>query len=200
MNLFADEPTSRIGLTLNLPADFRTPLGGQHETVIDVHAMTPTSQSTEVGSWRYASIVESPWTFWFKHNYTTNIGIKYRIRIQFFHDSKPLLLQQDHLIIVNNTPHREILHLSPIGQVYVRVEEPRDIPAEEAVMVRLHEVDSPEMEIARATQDEQGATSFYLKYDPDNVVPGKHYSLTGTDNRYGRELSVTPGLVQLAPE
>lgn len=199
MSLVTNESNSRVGLTFSLPPDFQAPAGGHQETVIDIHVVSKPSQPIKVGSWRYASIVDGQWTFWFQHAHV-NIGVKYRVRIQLFHDNKPLLLQQDHFIIVNNTPHRETVHLSPIGQLYVSVQEPRDIPAEEAVTVRLHEIDQPEIELVRVTQDEQRATSFYLKYDADKVLPGKRYSLTGTDNRYNGALSVSPGIVQLLPE
>ncbi|MBC3373815.1 hypothetical protein HU762_07645 [Pseudomonas sp. SWRI92] len=199
MNLLKNESNTRVGLTFSLPPDFHAPVGGAQETVIDIQMINNPLQPIEIGSWRYASIVEGEWTFWFAHPYA-NIGIQYRVHIQLFHDNRPLLLRQHYSVIVNNTPHRETLHLSPLGHLYVSVQQPRDIPAEEAVTVCLHEAGQPEAELVRVTQDEHRATSFYLKYDPDKILPGKYYSLTSTDNKYNHTLSVSPGLVQLLPE
>lgn len=192
-----NESTPRVTVTFSLPPDFIAPAGGKNETVIDVQIVNA-RQPITVKEWRHPSVVDGRWSFSFPHHYN-DVGVKYRVRIQLFHNQEPLLLKQDYFVIVNQAPYHQTVHLSPIGQLYVEVQEPFSIPTEQAVTVSLHETGRPEVELVRVDHDEQTATSFYLKYDPDKVLPGKRYSLTGIENRYRQHLVVSPGHVQLLP-
>ncbi|MFW8696289.1 hypothetical protein, partial [Mesorhizobium japonicum] len=84
--------------------------------------------------------------------------------------------EQDYFVTVNNTPHRQTLHLSPIGFLYVEAQEAEIVAPEEAVTISLHEAESPEVELVHVKQDEQSVSGFYLKYHPDSVIPGKRYA------------------------
>lgn len=192
-----DESAQTINITFSLPPDFNAPLDGNNETVVDVQRVNP-RQTTNIKHWRHPSIVGGQWNFRFPHRHS-EVSVKYRITIQLFHNRQPLLLEQAHFVIVHQAPHRQTLHLSPIGYLYVEVQEPKMIPPEQAITISLHENESPDVELARVSHDEETATSFYLKYDPEHVVPGKRYALTGIENRYHQRLSVFPEDVELVP-
>ncbi|UDI94000.1 MULTISPECIES: hypothetical protein [Pseudomonas] len=192
-----DESAQTINITFSLPPDFNAPLDGNNETVVDVQRVN-TRQTTNIKHWRHPSIVGGQWNFRFPHRHS-EVSVKYRITIQLFHNRQPLLLEQAHFVIVHQAPHRQTLHLSPIGYLYVEVQEPKMIPPEQAITISLHENESPDVELARVSHDEETATSFYLKYDPEHVVPGKRYALTGIENRYHQRLSVFPEDVELVP-
>jgi hypothetical protein len=89
--------------------------------------------------------------------------------------------------------------LSPIGFLYVETQEPETVPPEEAVTIFLHESQVPEVELLRIKHDEQTASGFYLQYDPNTVIPGRHYTLSGIENRYHQPIQVSPGHVELSP-
>ncbi|MCX4218108.1 hypothetical protein MKZ87_10725 [Pseudomonas sp. MCal1] len=192
-----DESAQTINITFSLPPDFNAPLDGNNETVVDVQRVN-TRQTTNIKHWRHPSIVGGQWNFRFPHRHS-EVSVKYRITIQLFHNRQPLLLEQAHFVIVHQAPHRQTLHLSPIGYLYVEVQEPKMIPPEQAITISLHENESPDVELARVSHDEETATSFYLKYDPEHVVPGKRYALTGIENRYHQRLSVFPEDIELVP-
>lgn len=192
-----NESPHTINVTFSLPPDFNAPLDGNNETVVDVQLIN-TRQTTSVKHWRYPSIVDGQWNFRFPHR-LTDVSVKYRVTIQLFHNGQPLLLEQEHFIIVHQAPHRQTLHLSPIGYLYVEVQEPEMIPPEQAITISLHEKESPDVELARVSHDEETAISFYLKYDAAHVVPGKRYALTGIENRYHQRLSVFPEAIELVP-
>jgi hypothetical protein len=190
------EQTPIVTVDFRLPPDFRAPEGGENETVVNVKAITLTSPIT-IKDWRHSSVFDVDWKFSFPHRYN-EVGVKYQINIQMFHNQRPLLVEQDYYVIVNKAPHRQMLHLSPIGFLYVEVQEARPISAHEAVTISLHDTANA-TELARVTHDEQTATSFYLQYDPDDVIPGKRYTLSGVENRYHQSIDVTPRQVELAP-
>ncbi|QJP94085.1 hypothetical protein [Pseudomonas fluorescens] len=192
-----NESPHTINVTFSLPPDFNAPLDGNNETVVDVQLIN-TRQTTSVKHWRYPSIVDGQWNFRFPHR-LTDVSVKYRVTVQLFHNGQPLLLEQEHFVIVHQAPHRQTLHLSPIGYLYVEVQEPEMIPPEQAITISLHEKESPDVELARVSHDEETAISFYLKYDPAHVVPGKRYALTGIENRYHQRLSVFPEAIELVP-
>jgi len=192
-----NESPHTINVTFSLPPDFNAPLDGNNETVVDVQLIN-TRQTTSVKHWRYPSIVDGQWNFRFPHR-LTDVSVKYRVTIQLFHNGQPLLLEQEHFVIVHQAPHRQTLHLSPIGYLYVEVQEPEMIPPEQAITISLHEKESPDVELARVSHDEETAISFYLKYDAAHVVPGKRYALTGIENRYHQRLSVFPEAIELVP-
>jgi len=192
-----NESPQTINVTFSLPPDFNAPLDGNNETVVDVQLIN-TRQTTSVKHWRYPSIVDGQWYFRFPHR-LTDVSVKYRVTVQLFHNGQPLLLEQEHFVIVHQAPHRQTLHLSPIGYLYVEVQEPEMIPPEQAITISLHEKESPDVELARVSHDEETAISFYLKYDPAHVVPGKRYALTGIENRYHQRLSVFPEAIELVP-
>lgn len=193
----SNEESPIITLTFSLPPHFIAPLDGDNETVIEVR-IANSKQPINVKDWRHPSITDGQFSFSFAHCYP-DIGVKYRINIQMFHNQQPLLLEQDYFVIVNHAPYRQTLHLSPIGYLYVETQEPDSVAAEQAVTVSLHETGNPEVELVRVTHDEQTATSFYLKYDPDDVAPGKRYTLSGIENRYHQSISVFPEQVELVP-
>lgn len=192
-----NEPPQNITVTFSLPPEFSVPLDGDNETVVDVQVIN-TRQTLSIKHWKHPSIVDGQWNFRFPHRHS-DVSVKYRVTIQQFHNGQPLLLEQDHFVVVHQVPHRQTLHLSPVGYLYVEVQEPELIPPEQAITISLHENESPEVELARVSHDEETATSFYLKYDPEHVVPGKRYALTGIENRYHQRLSVFPGYIELAP-
>ncbi|MDI2141827.1 MULTISPECIES: hypothetical protein [unclassified Pseudomonas] len=192
-----NEPPHNITVTFSLPPEFSAPLDGDNETVVDVQVIN-TWQTLSIKHWKHPAIVDGQWNFRFPHRYS-NGSVKYRVTIQLFHNGQPLLLEQDHFVIVHQLPHRQTLHLSPVGYLYVEVQEPEMIPPEQAITISLHENESPDVELARVSHDERTATSFYLEYDPEHVLPGKRYVLTGIENRYHQRLSVFPEGIELVP-
>ncbi|MFJ4251692.1 hypothetical protein SAMN04488483_2859 [Pseudomonas helmanticensis] len=191
------EQTPIVTVDFRLPPDFRAPEGGENETVVSVKAITLTPPIT-IKDWRHPSVFDIDWKFSFPHHYH-DVGVKYQINVQMFHDQQPLLLALDYFVIVNTAPHRQTLHLSPIGFLHVQVQEPRTVAEHEAVTISLHDADHPDTQLARITHDERTAASFYLQYDPDSVMPGRRYALSGVENRYRQSILVTPSHVELAP-
>ncbi|WP_085581344.1 MULTISPECIES: hypothetical protein [unclassified Pseudomonas] len=192
-----NEVAPLIRLTFSLPETFKAPADGENETVVEVHADNGTAPM-KIKAWRTPSIADGQWDFAFEHR-LSGIGVRYRISVQLFHDRQPLLVKQDHLVIVNRAPHRQTVHLSPVGYLYVNVQEPETVAPEEAVTISLHEPDSPDVELLRITQDEQSARSFYLRYDPRQLIPGRQYALSGIENRYHQRIAVYPGRAELVP-
>lgn len=186
-----------VTLNFSLPPEFQPPFDGDNETIVSVKAINSKSVVT-VDEWRRPRFFDSGWKFQFLHPYD-DIGVRYQINVQMFHNQQPLLVEQDYFVIVNQTPHRQTIHLSPIGLLYVEVQQPDTFAAEEAVTVSLHEVADPSVELIRVMHDEQTASSFYLKYDPQKITPGKRYALTGIESRYHQQITVSPGHVELAP-
>ncbi|WP_454875870.1 hypothetical protein [Pseudomonas farris] len=192
-----NDTNPHVTVTFSLPPDFVAADDGERETVISVQTANSTP-SIKVLDWHHPSIADGQWNFSFPHLYS-NIGVKYQINIQMFHDRRALLLEQDYFVIVNRLPHRQTLHLSPIGLLYIEAQEPASFATEQAVTISLHESEQPEVQLVRVSHNEKTATSFYLKYDPDSVLPGKRYALTGIENRYHQRISVSPSQVELAP-
>lgn len=196
MSLLIEE-TSAVILDFRLPPEFRAPADGVNETIVSVKVFN--SQSPiKIKDWHRASIYDAGWKFDFPHHYG-DVGVRYQVNVQFLHDQIPLLIEQDYFVTVNNTPHRQTLHLSPIGLLYVEAQEAEVVAPEQAVTISLHEAESPDVELVSVKQDEQSVSGFYLKYDPDRVVPGKRYALTGIENRYHQRLKISPEQVELVP-
>lgn len=192
-----NEQTPSITLNFSLPPNFRAPLDGDGETVVSVKLINA-GVPVMVKDWRHPSTYDAGWKFNFPHPYN-NAGVKYQINVQMFHRQQPLLIELDYFIIVNKAPYRQTVHLSPIGQLYVEVQEAATVSTEEAVSIRLHELEQPHVELVHVNHDEQCATSFYLKYDPERVIPGKRYALSAIENRYHLPVSVSPGSIELSP-
>ncbi|MBV4460081.1 hypothetical protein KVG96_19170 [Pseudomonas sp. COR58] len=186
-----------IKLTFSLPETFKAPADGENETVVEVHADNGDAP-IRIKEWRFPAITDGQWDFAFEHR-LAGIGVRYRINVQLFRDRQPLLVKQDHIVIVNRAPHRQTVHLSPVGYLHVNVQEPEAVAPQEAVTISLHEPGSPDVELVRVTQDEQSARSFYLRYDPRQLVPGRQYALSGIENRYHQRIAVYPGLAELVP-
>jgi hypothetical protein len=115
------------------------------------------------------------------------------------HNGVPLLIDLDYFVIVHRAPHRQILHLSPIGRLYLQAQEPQAVQPEHAVTVVAHEHDNTAAQLMQIHISEKMAEAFYLEYDPDTVVPGKRYTLTATENEYRNSIAVSPGSVVLKP-
>ncbi|RBC00270.1 hypothetical protein C3E97_017750 [Pseudomonas sp. MWU12-2115] len=196
MSLLNQQPPS-VTLNFSLPADFVAPQGGISETRVSVKRLNSAAPVT-IKDWRHASLYDAGWKFDFPHPYS-DVGVKYQVNVQMLHNRQPLLIELDYFVTVNKAPHRQTLHLSPIGQLYVEVQEPTTVPAEEAVTIRLHQLEQPQVELVRVNHDEQTATSFYLKYDPESVIPGKRYVLSAVENRYHQAVPVSPGSIELSP-
>lgn len=192
-----NEETCTVILDFRLPPEFHAPADGVNETIVSVKVFN--SQSPiNIKDWHRAAIFDAGWKFDFPHHYG-DVGVRYQVNVQILHDQIPLLIEQDYFVTVNNTPHRQTLHLSPIGFLYVEAQEAEIVAPEEAVTISLHEAESPEVELVHVKQDEQSVSGFYLKYDPDSVIPGKRYALTGIENRYHQRLLISPEQVELAP-
>lgn len=193
----SSEKTPAVTIDFKLPENFAAPSGGERETLVSVNVINSKS-AINIKDWRHSSLFDAGWKFSFPHNYN-DVTVKYQINVQMFHNQQALLVELDYIVIVNKAPHRQTLNLSPLGFLYVEAQEPHPIAEQEAITISLHDVDDPRLEIASATHDEQTATSFYLRYDPDRVVPGKRYTLSGVENRYHQAIHVTPWHVELAP-
>jgi hypothetical protein len=102
-------------------------------------------------------------------------------------------------VIVHHAPHRQILHLSPIGRLYIQAQAPRAVEPDHAVTVAAHEHDDNQAVVTQIHISENQAQAFYLEYDPATVVPGKRYTLTATENEYLNSIAVYPGSVVLKP-
>lgn len=191
------EQSNTVTLNFKLPPEFEVPLDGANETIVNVKVVNAKSPIT-VKDWRHPAFFGNAWRFNFPHNYS-GVGVKYQVNIQMFHNQQPLLVELDYFVVVNQAPYAQTVNLSPIGMLYIEVKVPETLPAEEAITISLHEAAAPEVELVSIKQDEQTATSFYLKYDPDSVIPGKRYALTGIENRYHQHVQVSPGPVELSP-
>lgn len=191
------EETSTVILDFRLPPEFRAPADGINETIVSIKVFN--SQSPiNIKDWHRASIFDAGWKLDFPHHYG-DVGIRYQVNVQILHNQIPLLIEQDYFVTVNDTPHRQTLHLSPFGFLYVEAQEAEVVAPEEAVTISLHEAESPEVELVRIKQDEQSVSGFYLQYDAESVIPGKRYALTGIENRYHQRLVISPEQVELAP-
>ncbi|MDR6915003.1 hypothetical protein J2X66_001868 [Pseudomonas sp. 3296] len=196
MNLL-DNPTHHITLTFSLPEDFMPPAGGEAETYICVYTAN-TQPPIKVAQSRKPILYGGRWNFTFAHSYS-DVSVKYRVNVSMTHNGLPLLIDLDHFIIVHRAPHRQTLHLSPIGRLYIQAQEPQTVAPEHAVTIAAHEHDNATVQLTQVHISEQMAEAFYLEYDPDTVVPGKRYTLTAIENGYRNSIEVYPGSVVLKP-
>lgn len=188
---------STITLTFKLPPSYSVPTDGDCETRINIQVINIGHPLTVV-NWSRPTIADGPWNFSFAHRYV-DVSVKYQINIQLIHNRNPLLLDLDYFVIVDKAPYYQTLHLSPIGQLYIEAQQPMRIEREQAVTIHAHEHNEPGAELVRIQCDEETATAFYLKYDPAQAIPGKRYTLKGTENRFGQTISVSPDLAVLVP-
>ncbi|WP_131816021.1 MULTISPECIES: hypothetical protein [Pseudomonas] len=186
-----------VTLTFSLPEDFLPPSGGEGETYISVHTAN-SSTPIKVAQSRDPVLRSGRWNFSFAHNYS-DVSVKYLVTVSMTHNGVPLLIDLDYFVIVHRAPHRQILHLSPIGRLYLQAQEPQAIQPEHAVTVVAHEHDNTAAQLTQIHISEKMAEAFYLEYDPDTVVPGKRYTLTATENEYRNSIAVSPGSVVLKP-
>ncbi|MEB0047726.1 MULTISPECIES: hypothetical protein [unclassified Pseudomonas] len=190
-------PNPSITLTFKLPPDYLVPNDGDCETRINIQVINA-SRPINVMNWSQPTIADGQWNFSFQHKYV-DVSVKYQVNIQLTHNRNPLLLDLDYFVTVAKAPHRQIIHLSPIGQLYVEAQPPKTIEREQAVSISAHEYNEPDAELVRIQCDEETASAFYLNYDPAQAVPGKRYTLKGMENRYGQTISVSPDIAVLAP-
>ncbi len=192
------EDTSRyITLTFSLPEDFLPPSDGEGETYISVQTAN-SSTPVKVTQSREPVLRSGRWNFSFPHNYT-DASVKYRVTVSMTHNGAPLLIDLDYFVIVHHAPHRQTLHLSPIGRLYIQAQEPQPVEPEHAVTVVAHEHDNAAVQLTQVHISEKMAEAFYLEYDPETVVPGKRYTLTATENEYRNSIEVYPHSVVLKP-
>ena len=192
------EDTNRyITLTFSLPEDFLPPSDGEGETYISVQTAN-SSTPVKVAQSREPVLRSGRWNFSFAHNYS-DVSVKYRVTVSMTHNGAPLLIDLDHFVIVHRAPHRQTLHLSPIGRLYIQAQEPQAVEPEHAVTIVAHEHDNAAVQLTQVHISEQMAEAFYLEYDPDTVVPGKRYTLTATENEYRNSIEVYPHSVVLKP-
>ncbi|MGF6396493.1 hypothetical protein ABH905_000159 [Pseudomonas frederiksbergensis] len=186
-----------VTLTFSLPEDFLPPSGGEGETYISVHTAN-SSTPIKVAQSRDPVLRSGRWNFSFAHNYS-DISVKYLVTVSMTHNGVPLLIDLDYFVIVHRAPHRQTLHLSPIGRLYLQAQEPQAVQPEHAVTVVAHEHDNTAAQLTQIHISEKMAEAFYLEYDPDTVVPGKRYTLTATENEYRNSIAVSPESVVLKP-
>lgn len=186
-----------VTLTFSLPEDFIPPSDGEGETYISVHTAN-SSTPIKVAQSREPVLRSGRWNFYFAHNYS-DVGVKYLVTVSMSHNGVPLLIDLDYFVIVHRAPHRQTLHLSPIGRLYLQAQEPRAVQPEHAVTVVAHAHDDTAAQLTQIHISEKMAEAFYLEYDPDTVVPGKRYTLTATENEYHNSITVYPGSVVLKP-
>jgi len=192
------EDTNRyITLTFSLPEDFLPPSDGEGETYISVQTAN-SSTPVKVAQSREPVLRSGRWSFSFAHNYS-DVSVKYRVTVSMTHNGVPLLIDLDHFVIVHRAPHRQTLHLSPIGRLYIQAQEPQPVEPEHAVTVVAHEHDNAAVQLTQVHISEEMAEAFYLEYDPETVVPGKRYTLTATENEYRNSIEVYPHSVVLKP-
>ena len=192
-----DNTSQHITLTFSLPEDFMPPTGGEAETFISVYTAN-TQSPIKVAQSRKPMLYSGRWNFSFAHLYS-DVSVKYCVSVSMTHNGVPLLIDLDHFIIVHRTPHRQTLHLSPIGRLYIQAQEPQVVEPEHAVTIVAHEHDNATVQLTQVHISEQMAEAFYLEYDPDTVVPGKRYTLTATENEYRNSIEVYPRSVVLKP-
>jgi hypothetical protein len=193
----SDNTTSYITLTFSLPEDFLPPSDGEGETYISVQTAN-TSVPLNVAQLREPMLRSGRWNFSFAHHYS-DVSVKYLVTINMTHNGIPLLIDLDYVVIVHRAPHRQTLHLSPIGRLYIQAQAPRAVAPEHAVTVAAHEHDDTHALLTQIHVSEKMAEAFYLEYDPATVVPGKRYTLTATENEYRNSIAVSPGSVVLKP-
>jgi hypothetical protein len=186
-----------ITLTFSLPEDFLPPSDGDGQTSITVqtaNSMTP----VKVAHYQEPVLRSGRWNFSFAHNYF-DVSVKYRVTVSMTHNGAPLLIDLDYFVIVHRAPHRQTLHLSPIGRLYIQAQEPEVVEPEHAVTIIAHEHDNATVQLTQVHISEHMAEAFYLEYDPDTVVPGKRYTLRATENEYRNSIEVSPHSVVLKP-
>lgn len=193
----SENTSNYVTLTFNLPEDFLPPSDGEGETCISVHTAN-SSFPVKVAQSRKPNLYSGSWNFSFPHNYS-DVSVKYLVKINMTHNGVPLLIDLDYFVIVHHAPHRQILHLSPIGRLYIQAQAPRAVEPEHAVTVAAHEHDDNQAVVTQIHISENQAQAFYLEYDPATVVPGKRYTLTATENEYLNSIAVYPGSVVLKP-
>ena len=192
-----DNTSHYITLTFSLPEDFMPPTDGEAETYISVYTAN-TQSPIKVAQSRNPMLYSGRWNFSFAHRYS-DVSVKYRVNVSMTHNGVPLLIDLDHFIVVHRAPHRQTLHLSPIGRLYIQAQEPQTVEPEHAVTIVAHEHDNAAVQLTQVHISEHMAEAFYLEYDPDTVVPGKRYTLTATENEYRNSIEVYPGSVVLKP-
>ncbi|MFL1525908.1 hypothetical protein [Pseudomonas sp. O230] len=192
-----DNTTPYITLTFSLPEDFSPPSGGEGETYINVKTSN-TSAPVKVAQLREPILRNGRWNFSFAHNYS-DVSAKYLVTINMTHNGVPLLIDLNYFVIVHRAPHRQTLHLSPIGRLYIQAQTPRVVEPEHAVTVAAHEHDDTHALVTQIHVSEKMAEAFYLEYDPATVIPGKRYTLTATENEYQNSIAVHPASVVLKP-
>jgi hypothetical protein len=192
-----ENTTPYVTLTFSLPEDYLPPSGGEGETYISVHTAN-SSTPIKVAQSREPVLHSGRWNFYFAHNYS-DVSVKYLVTVSMTHNGVPLLIDLDYFVIVHRAPHRQTLHLSPIGRLYLQAQEPRAVQPEHAVTVVAHEHDDTAAQLTQIHISEKMAEAFYLEYDPDTVVPGKRYTLAATENEYNNAITVYPGSVVLKP-
>ena len=192
-----ENTTPHVTLTFSLPEDYLPPSGGEGETYISVHTAN-SSTPIKVAQSREPVLRSGRWNFYFAHNYF-DVSVKYLVTVNMTHNGAPLLIDLDYFVIVHRAPHRQTLHLSPIGRLYLQAQEPRAVQPEHAVTVVAHEHDDTAAQLTQIHISEKMAEAFYLEYDPDTVVPGKRYTLAATENEYHNSITVYPGSVVLKP-
>ena len=192
-----ENTTPYVTLTFSLPEDFIPPSGGEGETYISVHTAN-SSTPIKVAQSREPVLRSGRWNFYFAHNYS-DVSVKYLVTVSMTHNGVPLLIDLDYFVIVHRAPHRQTLHLSPIGRLYLQAQEPRAVQPEHAVTVVAHEHDDTAAQLTQIHISEKMAEAFYLEYDPDTVVPGKRYTLAATENEYHNSITIYPGSVVLKP-
>ena len=192
-----ENTTPHVTLTFSLPEDYLPPSGGEGETYISVHTAN-SSTPIKVAQSREPVLRSGRWNFYFAHNYS-DVSVKYLVTVNMTHNGAPLLIDLDYFVIVHRAPHRQTLHLSPIGRLYLQAQEPRAVQPEHAVTVVAHEHDDTAAQLTQIHISEKMAEAFYLEYDPDTVVPGKRYTLAATENEYHNSITIYPGSVVLKP-
>ncbi len=193
-----ENTTPHVTLTFSLPEDYLPPSGGEGETYISVHTAN-SSTPIKVAQSREPVLRSGRWNFYFAHNYS-DVSVKYLVTVNMTHNGAPLLIDLDYFVIVHRAPHRQTLHLSPIGRLYLQAQEPRAVQPEHAVTVVAHEHDDTAAQLTQIhISEKKVAEAFYLEYDPDTVVPGKRYTLAATENEYHNSITVYPGSVVLKP-
>lgn len=192
-----ENTTPYVTLTFSLPEDYLPPSGGEGETYISVHTAN-SSTPIKVAQSREPVLHSGRWNFYFAHNYS-DVSVKYLVTVRMTHNGVPLLIDLDYFVIVHRAPHRQTLHLSPVGRLYLQAQEPRAVQPEHAVTVVAHEHDDTAAQLTQIHISEKMAEAFYLEYDPDTVVPGKRYTLAATENEYHNAITVYPGSVVLKP-
>ena len=186
-----------ITLTFSLPDDFLPPSDGEGETYISVQTANSLNP-VNVAQYKEPILRSGRWNYSFAHNYS-DVSVKYRVNVSMSHNGSPLLIDLDYFVIAHRAPHRQTLHLSPIGRLYVQAQEPEAVEPEQAVTIVAHEHDNAQMQLTQIHISEKMAEAFYLEYDPDTVVPGKRYTLAATENEYRNAIEVYPGTVVLKP-